>query len=129
MVGSTVWYRRFGISAPALPVSLSPGAALNITMAITPNVLGAVSGTLVIQSNDPRSWEIITVQGDGQSLVAQLQPTPTSVNFGNEVVPIAISKSVTLSNTGNIVVTVSGVSVCGSGFGYSGLTPESTLSP
>lgn len=56
----------FTVSAPALPASLAPGAALNITLAFAPQTPGGVSATLMISSADLPSPETVPVQGNAQ---------------------------------------------------------------
>jgi hypothetical protein len=119
----------FTVSAPALPASLAPGAALNITLAFAPLAPGGVSATLTISSADLPAPQTVPLQGNAQQASPHLQLSPASLNFGNEVVPNSTSQNVTLSNTGNIDVTVSGISVTGTGFGYAGLTPGLKLAP
>ncbi|MBZ5539491.1 MAG: choice-of-anchor D domain-containing protein [Acidobacteriia bacterium] len=119
----------FTVSAPALPASLAAGAALNITVAFAPQTPGGVSATLTISSADLPSPETVPLQGSAQQASAHLQLSPSSLNFGNEVVQNSTLQNVTLSNTGNIDVTVSGISVTGTGFGYAGLTPGLKLAP
>jgi len=119
----------FTISAPALPVSLAPGAALNITLAFAPLAPGGVSATLTISSADLPSPQTVPLQGSAQQASPHLQLSPASLNFGNQTVQNLTSQNVTLSNTGNIDVTVSGISVTGTGFGYAGLTPGLKLAP
>lgn len=52
-----------------------------------------------------------------QGAIAQI--TPTSINFGNQTVGIASSsKSVTLTNTGNVALTISNIAVVVSNGGY-----------
>jgi len=119
----------FTISAPALPTSLAPGAALNITLAFAPLAPGGVSATLTITSADLPSPQTVPLQGTAQQASPHLQLSPASLNFGNQVVQNSTAQNVTLSNTGNIDVTVSGISVTGTGFGYAGLTPGLKLAP
>ena len=119
----------FTISAPALPAPLPPGASLSITLAFAPQAPGGVSATLTISSADLPSPQTVPLQGNAQQASPHLQLTPASLNFGNQVVQNSTSQNVTLSNTGNIDVTVSGISVTGTGFGYAGLTPGLKLAP
>jgi HYDIN/CFA65/VesB-like, Ig-like domain len=61
--------------------------------------------------------------------VAALQVTPSSISFGNQTLQSTTTENVTIKNTGNINVTINGITVVGAGFGYSTLSPGSTLTP
>jgi hypothetical protein len=58
-----------------------------------------------------------------------LTASPTSINFGNTILGDATSQVVTLKNTGGSNVTVTGGSISGTGFTFSGLTVPLTLTP
>jgi hypothetical protein len=55
--------------------------------------------------------------------------TPAVLSFGNQVLQSTATQNVTIQNTGNINITISGITVTGAGFGYSTLSPGSTLTP
>jgi hypothetical protein len=61
--------------------------------------------------------------------VAAVQVTPSSINFGNQTLQSTATQNVTVKNTGSINITINGITVVGAGFGYSTLSPGSTLSP
>jgi len=56
----------FTVSAPALPASLAPGAALYITLGFAPQTSGGASATLTVSSADLPSPETVPVQGNAQ---------------------------------------------------------------
>jgi centrosomal CEP192-like protein len=58
-----------------------------------------------------------------------VQVTPSVIGFGNQVLQSTATQNVTVQNTGNTNITVSGITVVGAGFGYSTLSPGSTLTP
>jgi Cep192 domain 4 len=119
----------FSVTHPTMPLSLAVGASQNLTVAFAPTTSGAASGTLTITSNDPNSPGSVSLQGTGQATSAQLLFTPTTVNFGNTTVSTTNTKSATLKNTGNVSVTLSKVTVTGSGFGVSSLSSGISLNP
>jgi HYDIN/CFA65/VesB family protein len=61
--------------------------------------------------------------------VAAVQVTPSSISFGNQTLQSTATQTATVKNTGNISITISGITVVGAGFGYSALSPGSTLTP
>jgi Cep192 domain 4 len=125
----TITGAEFSATVPALPLSLAPGASQNLTVAFAPTAATSATGALTITSNDPKSPASIPLQGSGQSVSAQLVLSPTSINFGNTTVSTTNTKSATLQNTGNVSVTLTGVTVTGAGFGVSSLTSGLALSP
>lgn len=73
--------------------------------------------------------------GSSRSVVLQLKPSAavlalstSSLAFGNVSVGTAVSKSVTLTSTGNAAVTINSGSITGTGFSVSGLAPGTLAS-
>jgi hypothetical protein len=58
-----------------------------------------------------------------------VQVTPSVISFGNQILQSTSTQNVTIQNTGNINITISGITVSGAGFGYSSLSPGSSLTP
>ena len=61
--------------------------------------------------------------------VAAVQVTPSSISFGNQILQSTATQNATIKNTGNINISISGITVVGAGFGYSAISPGSTLTP
>jgi hypothetical protein len=61
--------------------------------------------------------------------VAAVQVSPSSISFGNQALQSTATQNVTIKNTGSINITINGITVVGAGFGYSALSPGSTLTP
>jgi hypothetical protein len=113
----------------AMPLVLESGQKQNITVVFDPSALGHIAGNLSFTSNDRDPIVNIPIAGQGENAFAQLQASPGSVSFGNLSLQTTSTKDVTLSNTGDVVVTIKGVTVSGSGFGVSDLTPGFSLAP
>jgi hypothetical protein len=64
-----------------------------------------------------------------QTLVAGLQSSPSVVDFGTQNLNSQTAKQVTIRNSGPSAVTISGITVTGAGFGFSNLTPGTSLGP
>lgn len=121
--------KGFSLASNKFPISLQSGQGQNISLVFAPSVAGSVSGSLLVLSNDPHSPDTVPVAGTAEMPVAQLQANPGSISFGNEPVQTTASKNVTLTNTGNVNVTVNGITVNGAGFGFADLTPGFSLAP
>jgi hypothetical protein len=121
--------KQFAISGPSLPRTVLPALSLDYALAFTPTTPGNASASLTIASNSPQSLAPISLAGVAEKVVVSLQITPSTINFGNQNLQTMVAKNVTLQNTGDVNLTISGVTASGSGFGYSYLSPGVTLSP
>lgn len=119
----------FSMSGITVPSTLSPGQRTTFNIAFSPTSTANFTGNLSLASNAPNSSMTIALSGAGVTATFQLAASPTSLNFGNVAVGSNSTQVVSLSNTGNSNVTISQVSVSGSGFSTSGLTPPLTLTP
>lgn len=121
--------KQFSVSGPAVPRSILPGMTAQYTVAFSPSSTGDASGSISItddQSNSPIS---IAVGGNATKDTAALQLSPSSISFGNEGLMATGTQNVTLQNTGDVKVSIKGVSVAGAGFGYAKLSAGDSLSP
>lgn len=117
----------FLVSTPALPLTVAPGKSATMTVSYAPTVAGAVSGLMTIVSNAPNSPLNVSLSGTGVTQLLQLSASPTSLSFGSLTTGTSASHSVALTNTGNSSVTVSQISVTGTGFSFSGIVLPITL--
>jgi hypothetical protein len=122
----------FSINPPlALPLTLTPGQSQNFTVLFAPSAAGSVSDTLTLVSNDSTP-PTLALSGNGIAQVLTLGLNPTSIDFGSILVGSNITRSVTVTNTGNTSVTITSASTIsppGAGFSFTGLTLPLTLSP
>ncbi len=106
-------------SGPSLPVVVPPGGQLVFEVVATPATIGNHTGTFRVQSTAVNSPHTVTLSVTGSDPAVTLNPT--SVSFGDWGFGGApASRTVTLSNTGNAPLTVSGGTTTGP-FGISGL--------
>jgi len=125
----TVSDSQFVITGPSVPRVVLPNMGLDYTLAFTPTTPGSATGSLTIQSNAIQSTASVSLAGVGEKVVAMVAVSPAALNFGNLNLQTTATKSVTLQNTGDVSVAVSGITVAGSGFGYSDLSPGFSLAP
>jgi len=121
--------KQFAISGPSFPRTVLPALGLDYTLAFTPTTPGNASASVTITSNAPNSPAAVSLAGVAEKVVVALKVTPTSISFGNENLQSTVTQNVTLQNTGDVSITINGVTAAGSGFGYSGLSPGISLSP
>lgn len=65
--------------------------------------------------------------GTGGSNTPLITAAPMSLNFGNEIVGSSASQSVTISNSGTADLSITQISVTGTGFNYSNLSLPATI--
>jgi hypothetical protein len=78
-----------------------------------------------IASNAPGSPLAIPLSGTGTQSQLGLAINPTNVPFGNIAVGSNSSQNITLTNSGNAVVNITGATASGAGFGLNGLGAQS----
>jgi ASPM-SPD-2-Hydin domain-containing protein/centrosomal CEP192-like protein len=118
----------FGLNGLALPLTVAPGKSATFMVSFTPTSGASSSSSLTLVSNAPTSPTTIPLSGGGLAPVLQLTPSTTSLSFGSETLNASATQSVTLTNTGNSAVSISQVSVAGTGFSLNGSAPLVTLS-
>ncbi len=120
---------QFVITGPSVPRTVLPNMGLDYTLAFTPQSAGADSALLTIQSSASNTAASVSLAGVGEKVVATINVSPVALDFGNLNLQTMATKSVTLQNTGDVSLTISGLTVAGSGFGYSDLSPGFSLAP
>jgi HYDIN/CFA65/VesB-like, Ig-like domain/Cep192 domain 4 len=119
----------FALKGITIPAVLAAGATKNYTLVFTPTVIGTVSGSTKITSNAANNSLTLAINGSGIAATRTLTATPANLNFGNESVGSANTLSVSLKNTGNSSITVSGVSVTATDVVAGGGISGATLAP
>jgi hypothetical protein len=119
----------FTLVPPTLPVTLSPGQSLVLTVQFAPQTTGQLSGSLVITSNASNSTLTVTLSGSGTAAPAgTITANSTTVSFSPTQVGTTAAQTVTLSVSG-AAVTVNSAQVSGAGFTLVPPTLPATLSP
>jgi Abnormal spindle-like microcephaly-assoc'd, ASPM-SPD-2-Hydin len=121
----------FNYMGPALPLTLSRGQSLSLTISFAPSAPGVLSGNLSLSTSGNVSPNSVPLTGTGvqSQQTLSLTVSPQSVSFGNVAVGSSGSQTVSLLNTGNGTVNVSQATMAGNGFGMSGLAVPMTLDP
>jgi hypothetical protein len=101
------------------PLTLGAGQKTTLTLTFAPKSSESVTGNVTVSSSQGAS-AVIPVNGSG--VKPAFSVTPSSVSFGNVSLGSSNSQTVKVSNSGTGVLTISQVSVTGSGFNTSGLT-------
>jgi hypothetical protein len=119
----------FIIAGPSVPRTILAGLSVEYSVEFVPTSPGTASATLSIGNSATSSAATVKCAGIGEGTHANLQITPPSISFGSQKLQTAVTQNVTLQNTGDANMTVSGITLVGAGFGYSDLSPGFSLSP
>ena len=117
----------FSLAAVSTPFTLAAGASNTLTATFSPTVTGVASGSITVASNASKPILSVPLSGTGASAVGTLSASPVSVSYGNVTVNTSASKTVTITNTRGTSVTVSGVSISGTGFSLAAVSTPFTL--
>lgn len=118
--------KDFAASGISTPLTLSAGQNAVMNVSFKPTASEQISGNISVASSQGAS-AVIPVAGGG--IQAALTVTPSSVNFGNVSVGSPNSQTIQLTNSGTGVLTISQVSVTGTGYGTSVLSLPISLNP
>ena len=119
----------FSLPAAKVPVVLAPGSHLNLSVVFDPPAAVDESGSLVISSADLKAPILVPLSGAGEKAAPKLTLAPNSLNFGTRAIKSSTSQSVVLTNTGNLALSISSVSVANPEFSVSGISKGVSLSP
>jgi Abnormal spindle-like microcephaly-assoc'd, ASPM-SPD-2-Hydin/Beta-propeller repeat len=94
--------------------SLAAGASCTVSVAFTPSVASAESAELVFTDTDPTP-QFATLTGTGTANAPVVVLTPTSLDFGSQLVTTASSpaKTIMLKNNGNLVLNIASITSSG----------------
>lgn len=120
---------QFSFTGPAFPRTILPAQAVGYTISFAPTTAGSASASVQITSNASNSPASVSLAGVAEKAFAAVQVTPSSISFGNLKLQSTATQNVTVKNTGDINITISGITVAGAGFGYSSLSPGFLLAP
>ncbi len=119
----------FTVSGLATPATITAGQSVSFSALFAPTSAGSLSGTVNISSNAPNSPAKVTLNGTGVAASVTVSASPTSLAFGSISAGSSISKSVTLTNSGNTNLTISQIVVAAKDVITSGITTPLTLTP
>jgi hypothetical protein len=90
--------------------SVAAGASCTVTVTWTPGVAGSMSGSLTFNDNATNNPQTVSLSGTG--VVPAVALSPASLTFPTQVVyTTSTAQTVTLSNTGQGLLTISKISV------------------
>jgi hypothetical protein len=116
----------FSVSGLTTPTTLAAGQSATFTVAFAPQATGSASGNVTLTSNGANPTLTIPLSGNGVA-AGQLASSPSSEDFGSVTVGSPQTALETVTNTGGSSVTISQITVTGTGFTISGITAPMTL--
>ncbi|MDB5909629.1 MAG: hypothetical protein JWP34_3743 [Massilia sp.] len=94
---------------------LAAGASCSVTLVALPATAGAFSATLTLASNASNGSAAVGLSGAAAAPAPALTATPSAVAFGTQTIgAAAVAQTVTLANSGNVVITFNNISLTGS---------------
>jgi hypothetical protein len=110
----------YSVSPSSGSVSASSSQTINVTFAPpTGTPAGSQPGTLTITHNDTsKPPQTVALSATVVAATRIIGVTPTSLDFGKVGIYYKLTKVITVSNTGNSALTVSGSSITPSGSGF-----------
>jgi len=118
----TVGGKGFALHGITTPLVLAGGKTAGATLTFAPTSAGYVAGSVSIASNATNKTLTMTFSGTGVADTRTLETTPTSLSFGSENLGHSNTLPVRLRNTGNSSVTLSVVTISGTGITTSGVS-------
>jgi len=109
----------FAISADTCnSASVAPNATCTVSVTFTPSTIGGESASLKFTDNAANSPQSISMTGTGVAAAPVVSLSPTSLAFTTQAVGTSsTAQGVTLTNTGNVTLTISGITVTGANSG------------
>jgi Abnormal spindle-like microcephaly-assoc'd, ASPM-SPD-2-Hydin len=118
----------FSMGTLALPMSLSPGQSIAISVTFGPKTTGTVNGSLTFVTNCTTGATLtVPLTGTGASSTPQISLSATSLGFGSVSDGSSKTLALTMTSSGTSPLTVNSLSISGSGFSAGPATLPATL--
>ncbi|MGH9573363.1 MAG: choice-of-anchor D domain-containing protein [Candidatus Acidiferrales bacterium] len=119
----------FGQTGLSTSTTIAPGGRITFNATFAPTSASTVNGSITLTTSGTPSPLTISLSGTGQATSLLLSASPTSLAFGNVMDQSSKQLTTTVKNAGNSNVTISGVSVTGTGLSASGIINGTVLTP
>lgn len=93
------------------PSPIAAGANCTMTVVFTPTAAGTLSGTLSVTSGSQATQQNVSLSGLG--LKSDLSASAAALSFSSVPLGSSATQAITLTNTGNIALSIGGVQVSG----------------
>jgi len=114
ITGTTIAPAGYTISSGGGPQTTNAGGSITIQMQFQPSAAGGLPGTLTIASNAANAPSfVVSLVGTGVATAPNLQLSSTALDFGAVSLGSSGIRSVTLNNTGNATLSITGQTISG----------------
>ena len=90
--------------------AINPNSSRNVTVSFTPTAATSYSGTITVNSDRTSGTSTISTSGTGTAAATRIISLPASLDLGSAPVGGARPAVLTIANTGNSTLNVSGIS-------------------
>ena len=125
---ATVSNPQFKLSGITLPMTVAAGQSSTVTVSVTPTASGPISGTLSVLGDSGSAPVVVNLTATAVATNPQIAVSSATINFGSVTINTQATSNLTISNTGSADLTVSLISVNGTGFGATGITTPKVIS-
>lgn len=121
--------KQFSVAGPAAPQTIAPAETVSYSITFAPTSTGSATATVTISTSADIVPTSVSLKGSGEKAYANLVINPTAISFGNLALTSKATQNVTVQNTGDINLSLQGITLSGAGFGYADLSPGFSLAP
>jgi hypothetical protein len=127
--GVSISSKYFTLLSPTVPMTVAAGQSVSVSVNFAPDAAGSFAATATVTSDASNTSMTLSLSGTGTSSSesGDLGSSPSSEAFGSITIGSQQSETFTLTNNSSANVDISAVSITGTGFQLSGITPPLTL--
>jgi hypothetical protein len=108
----------FTANTSACPATLAAAASCNISVTFNPSGVGSRTATLSIADNAPNTPQTVALSGSGINPGPAITINPSSLTFATQMTgTTSTAQQITVTSSGTVAMSVSGVSVTGTNSG------------
>jgi Abnormal spindle-like microcephaly-assoc'd, ASPM-SPD-2-Hydin len=112
------------------PATLNPGQQVVLSITFAPDSTNSFTGSVALTSNANGGTANIPLSGTGEAVpTPNLTLSATSISFGQTQIGSKVSRTLTLTSTGNAPLSINTVTVSGAPFSLGILSLPATLQP
>jgi hypothetical protein len=121
--------KYFTLLSPTVPMTVGAGQSVPVSVNFAPSAAGSFAATATVTSDASNTSMTLSLSGTGTSSSqnGDLGSSPSSEAFGSVTIGSQQSETFTLTNNTSADVDISAISITGTGFQLSGVTPPLTL--
>ena len=112
------------------PATLNPGEQVVLSITFAPDAVDSFTGGLALTSDASGATANVPLSGNGVAVPApNLTLSTTSINFGQAQIGTKVTRSVTLTSSGNAPLDINTITIAGTPFSVGTLSLPTTLQP